>query len=390
MLVKIYTILIIFYPILGIYSSGISTLSIADVLLLAIFVLGIVQLNRNKRFNINREWLSYLLFVIFHTLIISFFIVDFRSSFMTFLRYAVYMVSIVFFVPNLFDRSTGIATLRVSSYIVSIFAIIQAIGIYIFHRYIPGVIPFLKISREELLSYGSNYSSGILRIRSLFAEPAHLAAYLTICLAVCLFVDAHKRNWVEAAVISIALLLSVSSTAYFMLLFVWVGYIVFYFIRNKNRLTKRRIISMAFFLLIIGCVIIFVLHSSLFEALIKRNPRAMGLRTDGYSIFADTALQNPLHRLFGNGFVDCKAHHYLPSYPLQFWRFGWIGLVIWFVLNARILMKQNKPYQRMVELCFIVMCVGTMMAASNFIMITMALVFGKDILYNYETEGSSS
>ncbi len=383
---KLFTISIILYPLFSLYSGGISSLTIADIVFLPLFGLGLLRNQKNKENYYHNQWVIYVIYFIFYSLTIILYDGQYSYAFKN-IRFLVYIASIAFLIPNFFEKYYGINFFRNVCRAASIFGIIQAIGIYVFHFYISGTIRFLTVVRDDLENYGSNYTSGVLRVRSFFGEPAHLAAYLALGLIICLFEDYPENKKIfsrthDCILITLAMIFSVSSTAYYLLVLIWGIFFINYM--KIHKIPKAVFIRNFVVVFIIVLGLYFFTGTDLFKTFYNRNfsERADSYngRMSGYGIF-NFESRNLLYTIFGNGFVDSKNYgyyHFLPSIPLFYWRMGVLGLVMFAFVIIVSMLKCETLCQKTVLLILTILGIGTQAYASYTLMLYMSFILCVD------------
>ena len=381
---KIYVISILLYPILFSYYGGFLSFTLADVLYLPILMVGayIIVAKKNRKANINSSWFCFFLYFIIYSLFII--LINQRyDTLLKHLRYAVYLVSLAIYIPTFFDKDFSIKCIKIISRIIAVFAIIQAIGIYVFHKYIPGLFGFLNLSNTELLDYGTDYSEGILRVSSFFVEPAHLGAYLGCSLVVCLFsgYDSSSKLFSktnDVLLILIALFFSVSSTAYIMAFFICGLALVEYF--KKLKISKNSMITILLLFLICCITLFFISKTSIFTMFVDRTfhgeAKSYHDRTNGYDLIFYN--QNVVNRLIGNGFIDNPTQKYIPSIPTLFWNLGTIGCLSYIIIFLKTFRCSRSSLNKMLLVAFIVLGTGTLAYFSYIIMLYFGFINAKD------------
>lgn len=365
----IFSCIAVLYPAIALYWSGISSLSVADILLLGCVLKFLMDVISAKDIRVNIPWFLFLLFLFLHMVLIAVFY-NRQLELFTFLRYALYIFAVSILAPNYFEPLFALKILKVSGIAIAIFSIVQAVGIYVFGYYLKGYLSFFPIMRDELTKYGVNYLSGVLRVRGVFGEPSHLAAYLTLALTVVLFTNTiYKYLW--SIVICVALVFSVSTTAFILMAFIWIYY--FYKkLRYSKTISLTKILS--FFLLVVtlGIIIVLFLKSNLYATLFRRITieNSYSGRMDSYDIFINNDF-SVIEKIFGHGYIDSDT--YLASYPLTFWRYGYCGL-LGIVLTMFYLYKGKSILQKTLLIVFLVLCSGTMSLYSYMLIPYMAFI----------------
>lgn len=222
---KIYALLIVMFPILSVYSSGINSLSIADFLLILVFIFGISIFFLSEK-KIRVENIVLLILSMYILAIFSIQYTEFAdvSLFSTF-RYLLYLLTIIFLYEQ-FDILYALKVLRYLTVIVSIYIIIQFIFFKLFTIILPNYLSFLSIMDQNFLVENRNmYFLQFYRPTSIFLEPTHYVQFCLPYLFIILF-DKERKNNIEAIIIVLGILVSGSSLGFIMIL----GFMFFKFI----------------------------------------------------------------------------------------------------------------------------------------------------------------
>lgn len=376
---KFFSILIVIYPILSIYSSTILTLSVGDIILLPMMLIGLIRLMKNNKITLQREWFYFFLFITLHTIVMLLLNDEnyMNEVLLQVFRVLIYYLVIFLYIPNFFNEKAGMFALRYSSLFVAIFAILQTLGMRFFGIYISGVIKGIPLLATELSEYGLNYSSGILRPRSILAEPEHVCSYLVVYTVIALF-DEKKVKYGDAIVMTVAVICTVSSTGYLVFAGIWGLWCVWKLWGMRKNLTQRQIFFIVIIVSILIIAICAIVRTEFFELFIERtfvNKGATEGRFSGYRIFNEE--RSIIEKFLGIGFVDNKEL-FFASYPLIYWRFGMIGVMIFLVLAIRIFIKKRGIQDRMMLIAFAVLCSAVQVLFSYHVMRFFAFMSLKD------------
>ena len=220
---RVFTIIIILFPIINIYQS-----SINDALLLVF--LAIYAPNILKRKLVISD---YLLFIIY---IISVSFVDITSvndgaisaiNLIRIFRHGFLGVIVCLYMPHYFNLQYGKSLMKKWSCVVSVGIVLQSLIYYIFHKFLffwlpvkafsGGEIKADRLSHMELLA-----SEGQFRPSFVFVEPAHFSQYVIVGLLLFLFCEKEQKKAVMGAILcSIGILLSTSAGGIFVLILGW-------------------------------------------------------------------------------------------------------------------------------------------------------------------------
>lgn len=381
---KVFTALIIIYPILAVYSSTIFSLSVADIIMLVLIPLGILRLYQKKGININGEWFFYFIFLFVHALFLYLFRTskELDEAFMRLMRFAFYIFILFVFIPNFFDRAYGLRILRWASLFAAGFGIMQEIVLQLYGVYIPGVLTFLPVFREELYTYGRNYVSGTLRVRSVFTEPAHLGEYLALYLLLCLL-GKSKYKYLDAIIVSAAMIFSVSNTAYIILVLIWLMWFGNWVYGRRSKITRKILIRVSIFLMLFLAATTWFMRSEFFTLFWERfvtSDFSRRNRFDGYDVFSKEQTKNFGTLLFGSGFIAQADFH--ASIAAMFLRTGVVGIVVWGLVLFHLFKRKKNYTDRMTILTCIILGVGGVTMHSNAIMPYMAFVITDSIQGN--------
>ncbi|MFL2059878.1 hypothetical protein ACEN4K_10560 [Marinilactibacillus psychrotolerans] len=255
--------------------------------------------------------------------------------------------------------------------------IILAIGSYI------AIAVYTEINFDQNLPYefllkftrldGHLYRKDIpiVRMKSIFQEPAHLGYYLNSILMVNLLNKNHIKitRWISTfLVIGVVLTLSYSSV------FIMLAILCFWLLRNGNLLKgKIQWSSSIFFSLILIFFVIFLFRGLIYTTLIQRTIEiATGTESSGYErLIISWRYINKETYLFGYGFLQS---------PGMLWNvfayvFTELGLIVFtlYILNIGYLMRFNIP----IALVFILMnfAKGGYLSSSYWFLILLVIIY---------------
>ncbi len=359
---RLYTFFMIVYPILSIYGFGSTPLNVADIIgiifIILIIMVGINSVEIKDEYcevgQINPFLLPFLIYIIFH-LIISLFIRyeinsdDFIGSTG---RYIVYLILIIFGGNKYFDYKSGMNIYRNVVIFSTVFLILQVLIANVFHYYLKGQlnIALFPVLRTELSKYGNNYDGSFyIRPRSIFAEPAHYAEFVSGYLTLHLF---SNKNILVSILITVGILLSASSTGVLVCSFIWITYFIY---KNKNRISPLKILSVILFLLILYT---FIANTEVYDLISRRfeDGYSAKARFDGYNKinFANIAYQ-----IFGygNGGTDL-GNIYYAGFPSLYLYYGMFGVALFITLTIIIFFRINTK-GKILLIIFLFLNVGT-------------------------------
>lgn len=298
---KVFTFLIIFFPIFSVYSSGFSNISVADLLMIILFPFFYLKVSKLK-FNMNLPFFIIIIFILY--LLLSSALLIFYGSnvgILSTIRYILYLIMLVFSF-KLFNLQYGIKLLKYTTVIVSIIVIIQFTYFIIFGSTLPWYIPGLNIMDEKfILRESSEYYLTFYRPTGVFLEPTHFAQFAVVYLVYLLFNNSSEKNYISLFLIIIAIICCGSSLGIVYLAFVGVFWLIKMFV---YKISPIKIIIILIFLTI---MISTITQVDYFMNSINRiftsegfNGVAVGYRFDSLNFFIDSQ-QSVINWVFGNG-----------------------------------------------------------------------------------------
>ena len=337
MLKKLFTILLIIFPILYMYQTPILTLTVADVLLIILIPFLLIDMARKEiKISIYKPLGIVVLYIILQTLVIILLSNDsnINSSIFSICRLLLYYIVLTVFTKNYFDIELGIKIYKKVAIFVCCFLFLQIICEKLFGIYIPGTIPGLPVS-EALTEYNVQKSAGnSARLRSLFAEPAHFSTYVSLIFAI----DLLKENKINKRIIiyTLGLLLSGSSTGIFMVAIIY----AVYFIKNMKSFSKRTIINITVIMILIAIILPMYMQTESFKIFYERTfvneNSSIDGRFENYGMVLEET--NTINLIFGRG-TFAEIEDYIPALPRIYFYYGIIGMIYFFIRSARNFIK---------------------------------------------------
>ena len=342
---KIFTLLIVLFPILSIYNTGISTLTFADIILfmlLPFFSIHLVKKNKNKSIKVSLELLIISVLIFLQMLLYSLFNISETSSVLTTLRVLLYYMTLAIFVKELFNIKWGIRYYTIVSLFASILYIIQFISLKVFNIFIPGTLPGFSTSADvynSIMRAGEWTSNAYARPRSLFAEPSHFAVYVSLCLAI-LLLQNQKKNWKIIIPITIAMLISGSGMA---IALCFIAYLMF-FIKNAYKISKKKILYAICAIIIICPFLFYYTKTESFNIFFDRTFIEKDSTEGRFGNFIDSFDFNKktYEVIFGEGMykiADVEGQDYITSIPRIYTYFGIVGMIIFTFLSIKNFIK---------------------------------------------------
>lgn len=321
---RIVTILLVLYPMISVYNSPVGTLCLADTMLIMVLPLAIIKLFSVKYVRINKILLFFTVFVIANFVIVM---ITITQEPLRILRnqahFALVLTILTIIVPNFFDGAFGIKLLCYSSYISSVYLLLQIGCNHIFNVYLKAHVSFLQANISE---------NGHIRPFAFFSEPATFGFYNAVGLATILMIRPfeEKKNKVIAMITSLAMLLSLSTTAVALLVIIWIWYLF----KSGKLCGKNQTIKKSTILIILIMVILFIIADSkihiiafIYEHVVPVEGQKMAGGVSGRlgnikSIGVDYSISQ-LSKIIGLGMIDLKA--FIPGIARVYVYFGYIG-----------------------------------------------------------------
>lgn len=337
MIKKIFTFLMVLYPIINIYLTPIPSISVADIILI-IFVPFILidMIFRKKKMKINIGMGIILIYMIIQILLIGLFCSNeyFNKLLLPTARLLLYYGTIAFISKNYFDMELGCKILKKAALLVTYFLFIQIVFFYVFHIFIQGTIPGLHVA-EGIDKYNHqmvNASTG--RLRSVFLEPSYYAIYVILALGIELLTK-DKIDKKTVIVLTLGLLISASGTAVFM---VGILYIVYIF-KNLKKFSNKSIRNLIILFLI--CMILFPIYMQtesykiFYERTFGGGDSVEG-RFGNYGVVLEDL--NNINLFFGRGILKLQDD-YIPTIPRIFFYYGLVGVIFFIIVSIRNFIK---------------------------------------------------
>lgn len=320
----IFTMLLCSYSILQVYYIKIENIhiSLADICMLLILPVSIIAFNFYC-FKINLPTLVLLLLSGFQLLFLYTFSRLDSGTIVNTVHFILVLFVLCFFIRNIYNTKYGIKFVIIISVVSSIYLILQFILLKVFNIYISGQVDFLA-SRTAV--------TGRIRPFSFFSEPAAFGFYATYGLATCLFTnkESDKRKKWLIVIITVALLISMSTTSIGLMIVVWMLWI-FDFLKNNNKIKVKYllIVFLSFLILLIlgwRLNIFKTIYEHTFEGL-SSGKMANGLSGRiGNLSYAWNYHTKIASKWFGVGIVDLD--YFIPAFARIYIYYGIIGYLI--------------------------------------------------------------
>ncbi|MCH5279912.1 MAG: hypothetical protein J1E61_00475 [Lachnospiraceae bacterium] len=337
---KIFTLLLVLYPILSVYlvDFKFTKLSCADTLLLILLPLLILKLFKANQLKVEWDIWFILIWCLFHFLIVSGVILDnvaevFRDE--CHFMLVLFLLAVLW--PNIFDPDLGIKALIIVSVISSIFLIIQFVLLHLFNVYLPGQLQFF----ESLTAL-----TGHIRPFSFFSEPAAFGVYNSIGLAAILLKRKFELKYelVFAGIVTAALVLSTSTTSLGLMV---IAYLYWLGADLKKRLKYLLIFGVVFLPVVIiiemKYSIFLTIYQHSFAGLFSGN-YAHGLTNRVGELDAAMSFHSNsgiLVALVGTGMISLSDFLFLPTIGRINIYYGILGYVIFAVFFIKKFIKAD-------------------------------------------------
>ena len=362
---KLFTLLVVLYPIFNRYQSVVPFLTISELAFLLLFV---VSIFRFRVFTMNMDWMAfvfamYLLFdIALHAEMLSGSV--WAQGAGTAGRVALLYLLFAFMNKNFMDFDFGFRALIYVSVIVGIYGLVQTaasrIGI-VLTTYIPG-LPIMGVDNLDVVVRAKMDYGLTFRMQSVLNEPAALCCYLILPITMLLNGESEIRHANAVAVfLSAVCVLSLSSTGIIVVLVLWSCYVSRRFMECSFD-ARILLLGLMTAIVVIALVVAFTDIWSYFVS------RTFGKGLSGGTRFyaLDTALttgDTPLNVLFG--ILTARSDDYLPGFARAYYLYGLCGLVLITLIMLSIA-KRGDKLSRWIVAVFILLNVGTEIMLGNF------------------------
>lgn len=384
-LCKAYTLLLILYPIIGIYGVFTLPVSLADLLaIMLIFYMLMIEIKNRRKdgATINFILLPYFIYIVLQIPVMMFFRNNLNEYdyIGTTGRYLLYLFILIFFYNKYFDYELGIKIYKYAAIFTTIYLILQVILIRLFGFYLKGQLnnSFFPVMRNELQNYGESLTQGgYIRPRSLFGEPAHYAAYIVGYLTINLFFF-KKINWTVSFLLTIGLFFSASSTGIFVGLLIWFMFILY---KLKDRISPIKLIFVVVIVLIAGIIIMQTQTYDVIYGRLEDGNSAKGRFNSYQLIYFD----NWLYQFFGYGRGGLTNNNtFYPGFASLLLSYGVIGCTV-FLLSIIYILFNSSISQKFLLLIFLILNIGTVLIFGSFILVYLPfLIKNLEIGSNYK------
>lgn len=369
---KIYSIIIAIFPIISIYSTGISSLSLGDALLLLYVIYIVLKRNGKSRIVLWRPMIPLLVFAVYITITLIFqILLGTEIGILSTLRFLLYLLALILLTDS-FNFRKGIRVLGFITVLVSAYVILQYLFFRIIGSTLPWRIPFLDVVDENFINKEfTPYYLQFYRPTGFFYEPTHYAQYCLIYFCYLLFCNdvRIRKKWLHIIIISAGIICSGSAAGLFIIAILFALYYWKYI--SKGRVTKQTI---ALSLLLIAGIYIVVNSASLsriFTKLISSSgsglSSSVGYRFNSVvNVFSKD--RGIFEVLFGTGRASTGDTYYTAVFYVLYCH-GMVGFIIFLATFIVPYIWLKTDFQRSAILTIFIMSIGSEMMI-NFGMLT--------------------
>lgn len=246
---KVFTALVLLMPALSVYATIVPGFNLGELFIILWMPVMLADMVRKRtRLRYSPFWM-YLIYALFSTVVITVFLLCFRTSFspvkmvVRVIRDGMYFIIICLFGAEYFDYSYAKQFLTRLTYILGFYMYLQFAVYLLFGIYISGFIPFLPSALSGGLTFAGHSAhylmsasyDGYVRANGFYAEPAVCAQCISIALLLTLFPSQGegKVNYKRAAVFTAFMLPTFSVNAYIAIIVCWGLHIVYVIFSGK-------------------------------------------------------------------------------------------------------------------------------------------------------------
>lgn len=402
----LFTACIVWFPILNIYSSGVSGLGLGDVILL-LFSLSFMFIDKKLAIDRTGYW-RFMFYIIGISMLLTLMISSYQiTETITKLgKMSLYALIICQMSKKHFCVEQGLRLYINTSFIAAVYLLAQVILHMATGIYLPINLPFLTLANMEA---GSTYYQSMVsgyeifgfRYSGFFMEPAQFCQYTIYAIAIILFADEIglliKRKTLKLAAICIGTIMSFSAMGYVLVLIVW---IVWIFKRSEN---AKSFIRKATVIIIAAIVLVYVsIKTGAFNSM---QARVVGISGSGitsgnmrilrgFEIYAEEPL---FFKIFGIGAGNFSAFMQKYEISTRYDRFipmtneymsgistvlvygGIVGLILFSIPIIRLL-KPNKSITRSMMLVLLLILFSSSSLISAGFTTPMVLIYCLNML----------
>lgn len=387
---KVYTFIIIFFPILSIYRSPIAAIDLGTFLMCIVGVT--VMLNKACVIELQRRLLPLILYVVAITSISVFSVSLYSSSaiiLMRMLRFVILLGIFSFCSKEYFDFDYGVHLLQKLTIVASIYLIIQflvyAASGYILPNFIPGLTKAQGLVQSNVLSEYANF----YRPTSFFLEPSSFVYFATLMLICSLFLQEYteiRNKNITAILVTVAIILSTSGQGFIVLVVAWGCWFLKLLIQKQFNRPKILKTIGVFIIMLITVPIIMrseVISNTLGRIFVEDSNKmsAIDARSGGYDMFNNLSL---FRKIVGMGFGNLPDNMYFSSIADILFTLGIIGLIIVLVIYLKLFIS-GKMFQKMLCIVSIVLMFGGGLFTATYLLFYLSFITYREFtMENYK------
>lgn len=354
---KIFSIIIILFPILSIYMSPIPGVDLGSFVYLIFLPFAIIK--NNEHFYLKKNVSTFILFV-FYIMIITFVgpifqqYVDIDIIVLRLLKFIFIICSgLLLCTLGYFDLVYAKKALIFVAILSSLFVIIQQIMYTSFGVRIPGFYMPLVMNEQIRFYWDLDELAQVLyRPGGFFLEPSHYTQYIVLPFLMILFSDYVKYKYIKIAIIMIGVFCSTSGMGMVLLTTIIIIYFLF---TNKNKLQCGLLLIILLSLL----YYMFSVQDSNFivKAIERINGEnqfggvALQMRSSSFNLLLNL---DAIQIIFGVGFGNIPLYVYYNGWSYILWCFGIVGVCLF--LNFLVfLFRRGNLYQKIYIFIYIVL-----------------------------------
>lgn len=374
---RVFSVFVVFMPILQYYKSLVSAFNAGTFLALVFLVAFSVDSIRRKKVKIR---ITPVVVAYIMLLVINYYLqMAYREASyidglkMNYNRAMMLMITIIILGHYYFDEHFAFEVLGILLSASAFLMMIQIVGRSIGFQF-TGTIPVLL--KEP--SYGIPTS----RVSGFYMEPSHYAqsALLYLCWALFDEIERRKKQLIEIAIVMVGVILSTSGQGYILLAVV----VLIWYCRKfvfSNKLSEQGLYRGIFVLVAIMVVLALVANTSIFKLAIERISSDRGIfgsqaflgRT--WSEYLLRKLSNR-NRWIGMG-LGAMEDVYLTGYNSYLYSFGYLSYLFFVVLIWQILFSKKK-YALPFAIVFAIEIYISSVVSPYYICFFMSFVLGKN------------
>lgn len=282
-------------------------------------------------------------------------------------RFAFGLMIITFIFPQVTDVRRIIYYVKNVSIIATILIIIQQSIFTLTGRALQFNMALILNANTEVVSkFGIDKWGGLHRPAAFFAEPSHLAIYISMYLYSTIFTESKQQSLKLRLFLSLGIVISQSTTGYGLLGMYWL-IVMFNYVKNNKGISTK----ILYLFPVVITIVFIVFNSAFMKNVITRtfsNPENSSItgRLYGWDIigYVPGELYNKIIG-YGYGFTDTFLPAYgvqifTPGWLLLFMSFGWIGIILY----SNILLAYLAKYKNI--WFFLVIIIGSFFATTIF------------------------